>query len=152
MSITRKAKRVKPARHVRLFPAPAALAEVGAASVLVIKEGKRTDVYSVKAIASDFGQGFEVRKLTGEEDAVYHVLLEREGKSCDCVGHLRYGYCRHATEVARLVESGELEHAVCLRDEAYEAWSDALESALPVPVPGEDEERCGLQFEDAPPF
>jgi hypothetical protein len=64
--------------------------------------------YAVRRIPSDFGCGFELVKLMAEEPAVYHVLLEQDGRSCDCKGHLQHGHCKHADAVLKLVQLGKL--------------------------------------------
>jgi hypothetical protein len=52
------------------------------------------------------GRGFEVSNLSNLE--IYHVHVHGRDRSCDCVGHLRHGHCKHADGLARLVALGKL--------------------------------------------
>jgi hypothetical protein len=65
------------------------------------------DSYKVSVLPCDPSIGrkaFRFRKLTGD-GAVYDVCFTEHGPSCDCLGHLRWGSCKHA---ATLVAAGQV--------------------------------------------
>jgi hypothetical protein len=94
--LARPRKRSKPARTVRLMLAP----HERSSGVIRLTVGKASADYFVRKIGSDFGDGFEVEKIGGEE--AYQVNLSDEGHICTCKGHLRYGYCRHVSALVAL--------------------------------------------------
>jgi hypothetical protein len=99
---TKSAKRVKPARSIRLALRPSG-ANPG---VVTITVGKEAADYFLTEVPADFGRGFPVEKVGGEE--VYHVNLDGNGKACECKGFTRWGRCKHADGLAALVQHGTL--------------------------------------------
>jgi hypothetical protein len=76
--------------------------------------GKESFAYFVKRIHADFGMGFEFTKCpdcvgpTGDE--VYHVNYDpgRRLSTCDCLGGLHHGHCKHQEAIVALIQSGKL--------------------------------------------
>ncbi len=93
------------ARSVKLLVPPAANGMPGMLTISVTK-GKKTETvgYHVSRMASDFGDCFRLRKVipTANEPNVYDVCLSDEGHTCECLGHLRHGHCKHADALAAL--------------------------------------------------
>jgi hypothetical protein len=107
MATLQQARRyVKPARSVRVL----APATAGGPGVLVqITVGAEANDYCVRKIPSDFGDGFEVAKVSGPERPTYHVHLSDEhGQTCECLGYLRWGSCKHTGGIAALRQAGKL--------------------------------------------
>ena len=61
-----------------------------------------TDVYRVEPVPSDFGHAYAVIRPDGE---VYHVLVDGNRSSCECLGFLRWGHCKHLRGVRSLEET-----------------------------------------------
>jgi hypothetical protein len=71
------------------------------------RRGKlQRDLYEVVRVPAAFGHGFRVRKF-GAPESAYHVNLSDDGNhSCECKGWLRWGHCRHAEALLRLLAEG----------------------------------------------
>jgi hypothetical protein len=55
------------------------------------------------------GRGFAVHRLGQGE--LYHVRVgESEDTSCECMGFLRWGKCKHTAALAALIRKGALAH------------------------------------------
>jgi hypothetical protein len=90
-------QRVKPARHISVQPD----------GKIRIVCGKVDTEYTVIELPCDIGgRGFEVSNLSNLE--IYHVNLNGRDRSCDCIGHLRHGHCKHADGLAALIAAGKL--------------------------------------------
>src|SRR5205807_2565568 len=102
--------RVKPARRCLL-----------AGEVLKLTVGQSTDVYAFRQLPADFGVGAQVTKQEPVRDEagrlvevrdgeVYHVLANpKDGRhSCDCLGFLRHGHCKHVEALSALLARGKL--------------------------------------------
>jgi hypothetical protein len=79
--------------------------------VIDITVDGKTARYFLRRVPSDFGEAFSLEKFAsqGNEDGeVYHVLLEQDGFSCDCKGHLRWGHCKHSGAILKLKELSKL--------------------------------------------
>ncbi len=74
----------------------------------LVRVGDRTTYYTVHEIPCDIGgRGFEVHKLG--LGTLYHVRVGRpDDCSCECLGFLRYGRCRHVLGLLALVAEGLL--------------------------------------------
>jgi hypothetical protein len=94
----------KPERVIRLVR-PTTIDGVGVFSVRV---GERTTFYTLHEIRCDIGgRGFEVHRLGLGE--LYHVRVGRPADcSCECLGFLRHGHCRHILGLLALVKRGLL--------------------------------------------
>ncbi len=80
----------------------------GNPGIIDITMNGKTSSYFVRNISSDFGRGFSLEKTGPDAGEVYHLLLEQDGRSCDCKGHLRHGHCKHADAMLKLVQVGKL--------------------------------------------
>ena len=103
--------RVKPARHARYRP-----------GILRLSIGKETTIYAANPLPADFGLGFTLTKqeaergpdgLTIKDGATYHVNLDpNTGRhSCECLGHLHHGRCKHVSALLALFVAGRLQAA-----------------------------------------
>jgi hypothetical protein len=83
------------------------------AHLRITEDGKATN-YLADRIPADWGEGYELAKFEadrrGDGDDVYHVLLNGEDgrDSCDCMGHERWGHCRHVEALKTLQAQGKL--------------------------------------------
>ncbi len=59
---------------------------------------------------SDFGEGFLVLKVSDPGQDVYAVLLDpADGfHTCECMGWLRHGHCRHVSALIALGSRGKI--------------------------------------------
>src|SRR5262249_1840728 len=92
--------RPRPARSIRLCVRP----DAHSAGVVRIRVGREAHDYLLTEFAADFGRGFLLQKI-GHGDA-YHVHLDSGKRTCECKGHLKWGYCKHADGLAALVAAG----------------------------------------------
>src|SRR5262245_51850048 len=94
--------RTKPSRSIRL------LLPIGEQSpgVVRIAVGKEAADYFLTALPADFGRGFTVEKIGGEDR--YAVNLDGDRRSCECQGFGRWQRCKHADGLAALVAAGRL--------------------------------------------
>ncbi len=76
--------------------------------VFSIQVGKRIAYYTFCEIACEIGgRGFAVHRLG--LDPVYHVRIgENEDISCECLGFLAHGQCKHVRGLLELVRAGKL--------------------------------------------
>jgi hypothetical protein len=102
-----KAKTRKPRKVVRTVRFGLAPFEGNPGIIDITVSGKTTS-YFVRNIPSDFGRGFSLEKTGPQDGDLYHVLLEEDGRSCDCKGFLRHGHCKHADALLKLVQLGKL--------------------------------------------
>jgi hypothetical protein len=99
----------KPARSVQLYNAS------GNPMLLEMTIGKESFAYFVKKIHADYGMGFEFTKCPDcvgpSSDDVYHVHYDpaRKSSSCDCLGGLHHGHCKHQESIVALIQSGKIE-------------------------------------------
>ena len=96
--------RLTPERVIRL-ERPTTINGVGVFSVRV---GGRMTYYTLHEIRCDIGgRGFEVHRLGLGE--LYHVRVGRAADcSCECLGFLRHGHCRHVLGLLALIKRGLL--------------------------------------------
>lgn len=83
-------------------------------AVLAIPEAKKTTYYFLRHTKCDWdANGWRLSKIypePTEDDKEYHVLLSKEGSSCDCKGHLSHGTsCKHISSLWTLMQEGQLE-------------------------------------------
>lgn len=76
--------------------------------VMAVTIDKDTTYYAVREIACEIGgRGFAMHKLG--MGPLYHVRVgEAEDCSCECMGYLRHGYCKHVLGLLALVEAGKI--------------------------------------------
>jgi hypothetical protein len=86
-------------RVIRLIRPP----DAHGVGVFVIKQRKETQFYVFKEIPCDIGgRGFAVHRL-GLGD-LYHVRIGTASESsCECLGFLRHGRCKHIQGLAALI-------------------------------------------------
>jgi hypothetical protein len=98
------AEAATPQRSI-LLVRPPGLDGVG---VFRITVGPRSWFYTIREIRCEIGgRGFAVHRLG--LGTLYHVRVGRpEECSCECLGHLRYGRCRHVMGLLALIKRGML--------------------------------------------
>jgi hypothetical protein len=96
----------KPARSLRLV----CWNEAQRLGVLSITVGKESATYSLVEIEAGFAdRAFRISKVsTDGVEADYAVALERQGHSCECLGFLRHGHCKHSDSIRKLLELGKI--------------------------------------------
>lgn len=91
-----------PPRRIRLLRHPAEGDGVG---LCAITSGKSSTFYVFYEIGSDIGgRGFAIHRLG--VGPLYHVRVGRpEDCSCECMGYLAHGECKHLLGLLALVEN-----------------------------------------------
>src|SRR4051794_24276271 len=86
-------------RSVRLVRSPAA----DGTGVICVTANEQSTYYTVREVACDIGgRGFAVHKIG--MGTLYHIRVgEPADCSCECLGFLRHGYCRHVLGLLALV-------------------------------------------------
>lgn len=77
-------------------------------AVCCVTVGKESTYYTVREIPCEIGgRGFAMHKLG--LGTLYHVRVgPPEDCSCECLGFLRHGYCKHVLGLLALVASDKL--------------------------------------------
>jgi hypothetical protein len=81
---------------------------------LTIWVGKEAQDYEIRRLATDWGVGFSMTKLSvAGPTATYHCCLNAENAQdveglCDCLGREHTGSCKHLRVLQRLLERGDL--------------------------------------------
>jgi len=104
------AKRKRPLTITSYHPEPGM-----PVSLVITCDGKESH-YWAERIRSEFGIAVRfskawdgrTRDFATEE---YDVLLDGDRSSCECMGFLRHGYCRHVTAAVQLLAEGKLQPA-----------------------------------------
>jgi hypothetical protein len=93
-----------PKRFIRLIQTP----DQGGVAVFSVSAGKSTSFYTLREIPCEIGgRGFAVHRLG--LGTLYHVRIGRpEECSCECLGWLAHGHCRHVLGLLALVREGKL--------------------------------------------
>lgn len=73
--------------------------------VVSVTENGKIDTYDVREIGSDFGRCFRVEKRDGDS---YDVCVNGRQSTCECLGHLKHGHCRHVSGLAALIAQGRI--------------------------------------------
>ena len=91
-------------RSIRLVRSPA----IDGVGVFSIATNQATDFYTFHEIPCDIGgRGFAVHRLGLGQ--LYHVRIgEPEQCSCECLGFLAHGHCRHVLGLRALARCGKL--------------------------------------------
>ncbi len=97
-------QRPKSARSVRLARVPGR----DGVGVFCVTLGDEATFYAVRELRCDIGgRGFEVHKLG--LGTLYHVRVGGpEDCSCECLGFLRHGRCKHVLGLLALTREGKL--------------------------------------------
>lgn len=103
----------------------------GAEWFVNIWQGTKYSTYWLLPLVSDFGLAYQfqasrTRPAGAMQLDAYDVLIEVDGDSCTCPGHLRWGACKHVAALKLLIERGTL--------------------GRPVPDPDTLGAPCGQQF------
>lgn len=95
---------VHPPQTIRLLRVPGPATP----GVLSITKDRRTLFYTFREIRCDIGgRGFAVHRLGLGN--LYHVRVGRQRDcSCDCLGFLRHGRCKHVLGLSALIGHGLL--------------------------------------------
>lgn len=93
-----------PARTIRLVRSPAA----DGVGVFGITADGRMQFYTLHELRCDIGgRGFAVHRLG--MGTVYHVRVGKpDDCSCECLGFLRWGRCKHVAGLRALIKEGVL--------------------------------------------
>jgi hypothetical protein len=89
----------------------ATIQTIGTAKVLWLTVGKLTTAYRLEELKADFGTAFRLCKAYqggNAEPEAYDILLAEEGATCECMGFLRHGHCKHADALAKLHQLGKV--------------------------------------------
>ncbi len=76
--------------------------------VFYITNGWDSQFYTFREIPCEIGgRGFAVHRLG--MGTLYHVRVGGpEERSCECLGFLRWGHCKHVSGLAALIQQGRL--------------------------------------------
>jgi len=101
---TRRTGRKPPQRTVALLRSPS----VDGVGAFRISDGKEAALYAFHEIFCEIGgRGFALHRLGLGN--LYHVRLGvPEECSCECLGFLRHGRCRHILGMLALIRKGEI--------------------------------------------
>lgn len=94
----------KPSRTITLVREP----DRRGVGVFCIEAGKKRQFYTFREISCEIGgRGFAVHRLG--QGSLYDVRVGApEDRSCECMGFLRWGHCKHVSGLLALVKSGQL--------------------------------------------
>jgi len=97
-------KTKRPERFLRLLRAPRA----GDAGMLAVREKEKTVFYVFREIACEIGgRAFAMHRLG--LGTLYHVRVGGPSDcSCECLGFLAHGRCRHVQSLLALTEGGRV--------------------------------------------
>lgn len=98
------ARRAAPPRTVRLVRSPA----VDGTAVVCVTVASQSTSYAVREIACEIGgRGFAMHRLG--LGPLYHVRVgDPADSSCECLGFLRHGYCRHVLGLQALIGANRI--------------------------------------------
>jgi hypothetical protein len=93
-----------PTRTIRLVRSP----ETDGIGVFCITIGDQAQFYTLREIPCEIGgRGFAVHRLG--RGTVYHVRINPpQDSSCECLGFLRWGRCKHVLGLTALIKQGQL--------------------------------------------
>ena len=96
--------RTRPTRTIRL----ARPRDENGVAVFCVTLGMEATFYTLREIPCEIGgRGFAVHK-TGL-GTLYHVRIGApEDCSCECLGYLRHGYCKHVLGLQALAQAGKV--------------------------------------------
>jgi hypothetical protein len=62
----------------------------------------------LRRVPVDWGQAGLSLEKADDPTTVYHVHLDEPRSTCQCMGSLRWGHCKHVDSLAALVEGSAL--------------------------------------------
>ncbi len=70
--------------------------------------GNKSQFYAFREIPCEIGgRGFAVHRLG--QGTLYHIRVgDPEENSCECLGFLRWGHCKHTAGLAALIKQGKV--------------------------------------------
>jgi hypothetical protein len=76
--------------------------------VFRLGEGRKAQFYAFREVPCEIGgRGFAVHRLG--QGTLYHVRVgPPEDRSCECLGFLRWGHCKHVAGLGALVSRGRV--------------------------------------------
>ena len=76
--------------------------------VFCVSDGKKSQFYTFREIPCEIGgRGFAVHRLG--RGTLYHVRVgDPDDSSCECMGFLRWGRCKHVAALGTLIRDGQL--------------------------------------------
>lgn len=95
--MTTRKPRAKPGRTVTL-----------ADGVLTLTVGKTVGTYDFARLPSDYGIACRVAKRGGEEPYFVNLDPEDGRHTCECLGQLRHGRCKHVEALFALYANGKM--------------------------------------------
>jgi hypothetical protein len=108
---TKSRKRVKPERRIRLIKP----VQDGRGAVQITVGGEPHN-YLIFPLPSDFGSAFRLIKqelvpqtegfYELQDTARYHVCLNDQQSTCECLGFLRHNHCKHVEGLTVLRQRG----------------------------------------------
>lgn len=94
----------KTERSIRLVHPP----DDRGVAAFAITQGKKTSHYTVKEILCEIGgRGFAVHR-TGVGTRYDVRIGEPSDTSCECMGYLAHGYCKHISGLTAIIRQGLL--------------------------------------------
>ena len=104
----------KPSSHsrtIQLVRSPA----VDGVGVFVLREGKRASYYAIHEIPCEIGgRAFAAHRLG--LGTLYHIRVGGPDEcSCECLGFLRHGHCKHIDGLQVLLESRLLPESLTIQ-------------------------------------
>lgn len=78
--------------------------------VVTVIAGKHRATYFLTRLDAEFGQGWQLEKIGSKRDKKYAVNLAESAShsTCECLGFLRHGSCRHVNALLALRQAGKL--------------------------------------------
>jgi hypothetical protein len=87
---------------------------LGDSLILWLTVDKNTTAYRLTPLSSDFGRAVRLQKADkgdGESEE-YNVLLDGARSTCECLGYLKHGHCKHSAGLQAIITSGQLADAL----------------------------------------
>ena len=98
-------------RGVRLVQ-PVGPDGTGGAVYIAVSRGSRVTAceYDMDRVPSAWGEAYALTacRYYPEGDKTYHVCLDPQGHSCECLGFLRHDRCKHVEALLALKAAGKL--------------------------------------------
>jgi hypothetical protein len=136
-SLATQTRQVKPGKKVTRS---AKVQRLGDSLILWLTVGKNVTAYRMTPLASDFGRAVRLQKADRGEGSpeTYDVCVNGRQTTCECLGFLHHGHCKHADGLKAVIASGQLADALPepTEPEGEEETADGTEA------PAEPERVC----------